>query len=148
MVIGAKNPKHVMDFISMSWCYSHPLQQSTFYGEGNCTNNHIASALTVSKMFFLLNFPAPHSHRDRGDDFTELFLKEKYLGCMLLCLATASWMSQLKYIACENVSVIYLITLKLGADLFAVTMFVEFGAASLSPILACWMCMKLQTSCL
>lgn len=32
----------------------------------------------------------------------------------------------------ENVSVIYLITLKLGADLFAVTMFVELRAASLS----------------
>lgn len=33
----------------------------------------------------------------------------------------------------ENVSVIYLIILKLGTDLFAVTMFVELGAARLSP---------------
>lgn len=29
-VIRAKNPKHVMDFTSLSWFYSHPLQQSTF----------------------------------------------------------------------------------------------------------------------
>lgn len=36
----------------------------------------------------------------------------------------------------ENVSVIYLITLKLGADLFAVTMFVELRAARLSPTVA------------
>lgn len=48
----------------------------------------------------------------------------------------------------KNVSVIYLITLKLGTDLFAMTMFVELGAARLSPTVACWMCMKLQTSCL
>lgn len=38
-------------------------------------------------------------------------------------------------IALKNVSVICLITLKLGADLFAVTMFVKLGAASLSPTL-------------
>lgn len=48
----------------------------------------------------------------------------------------------------EKVSVIYLITLKLGTDLFAVTMFVEHGAARLSPTVACGMCMKLQTRCL
>lgn len=29
-VIRAKNPKHVMDFTSLSWFYSHPLQHSTF----------------------------------------------------------------------------------------------------------------------
>lgn len=29
-VIRPKNPKHVMDFTSLSWFYSHPLQQSTF----------------------------------------------------------------------------------------------------------------------
>lgn len=53
-------------------------------------------------------------------------------------------MSQLKCIAREGEksgSVIYLITLKLGADLFAVTMFVELGAARLSHILVCWICM-------
>lgn len=30
MVIGAKNPKRVMAFTSLSWICSHPLQQSTF----------------------------------------------------------------------------------------------------------------------
>lgn len=46
----------------------------------------------------------------------------------------------------ENVSVIYLITLKLGADLFAVTMFVELRAASLSPTVAPVGCVqKLKT---
>lgn len=63
---------------------------------------------------------------------------------MLSFLAPASWMSQLKCIARKGKksgSVIYLITLKLGADLFAVTMFVELGAARLSHILVCWICM-------
>lgn len=55
------------------------------YCEGNSTNNHVAFAPAVSKCCLrsfkrLLNFSIPHCHRDRKDDFTELFLKEKYLG--------------------------------------------------------------------
>lgn len=74
------------------------------YCEGNSTNNHVAFALTVSKCCLgsfkrQLNFSVPYCHRDRKNDFTELFLKEKYLGCMFLFLALASWMSQLKSIA-------------------------------------------------
>lgn len=70
-------------------------------------NNHVAFALTVSKCCLgsfkrQLNFSVPHCHRDRKDDFTELFLKEKYLGCVPLFLAVAGWMSQLRHIACEK----------------------------------------------
>lgn len=48
------------------------------YCEGNCTNNRVAFALTVSKCCLgsfkrQLNFSVPHCHRDRTDDFTELF---------------------------------------------------------------------------
>ena len=77
------------------------------YCEGNSTNNHVVFALTLSKCCLgsfkrQLNSSVPHCHRDRKNDFTELFLKEKYLGCMFLFLAQASWMSQLKSIACEK----------------------------------------------
>lgn len=103
-VIRAKNPKHVMDFTGLSWFYSHPLQQSAFTVKETAQNNHVAFALTVSKCCVgsfktQLNFSVPHCHRDRMDDCTELFLKEKYLGCMFLLLALARWMSQLKSIA-------------------------------------------------
>ena len=123
------------------------------YCEGNSTNNHVAFAPAVSKCCLrsfkrLLNFSIPHCHRDRKDDFTELFLKEKYLGCVFHFLAPATGCLSQRVQSVKNVSVIYLITLKLGTDLFAVTMFVELGAARLSPTVACWMCMKLQTSCL
>lgn len=106
-VIRAKNPKHVMDFTGLSWFYSHPLQQSAFTVKETAQNNHVAFALTVSKCCVgsfktQLNFSVPHCHRDRMDDCTELFLKEKYLGCMFLLLALARWMSQLKSIARGN----------------------------------------------
>lgn len=56
------------------------------YCERNSTNNRVAFALTVSKCHLgsckrQLNFSVFHYHRDRTDDFTELFLKEQYLGC-------------------------------------------------------------------
>lgn len=74
------------------------------YCEGNSTNNRVAFALTVSKCRLgsfkrQLNFSVLHYHRARMDDFTELFLKEQYLGCTFFFLALASWMSQLKSIA-------------------------------------------------
>lgn len=67
--------------------------------------------------------------------YIELFLQEKYLGCTSWHELAECLSKRVKPV--ENVSVIYLITLKLGTDLFAVTMFVDFGAARLSPIAAC-----------
>lgn len=84
-VIRAKNPSHVIHFKGLVMVLLPSPVAEHIYCEGDSTNNHVAFALTVSKCCLgsfkrLLNFSVPHCHRDRKDDFTELFLKEKYLG--------------------------------------------------------------------
>lgn len=140
-----------MDFTSLSWLLQFPAAER-IYCKGKSTNNRVAWALTVSKMLFRelqLNLSAPRCHKDRADVFTEIFLEEKSRGHTLPSLTNARWVSQSKHIVHgKKLSVIYVIALKRGADLFAVTMFVEPGAARLTPTVACWMCVKLQTRCL
>lgn len=100
------------------------------------------------------NLSAPHCHTDRVDVFTQIFLEEKSCGHTFLSLANARCVSVKAYSAwgekkppqrfCNLFDHI-----KMGSRFVCCdnVCWVR-GSQTVSPTVACWMCMKLQTRCL